>query len=103
MKKYCAIMGCFLVGVASPAALAQHVVVVHIHPDGLTSFDDGPEMGARALRRAIRNLKRERPQPNLHVEPEKTASYSTVARFLSMLSKAKYGGHLGFVGEAAPN
>jgi len=60
-------------------------------------FDDGPVLDLRQLQIEIRKMKRQTPNPDISLQPSRQASYSFVARVLTVFQKEGYD-HLGFTG-----
>ncbi len=56
-------------------------------PDGHMQFDDGPELDLRQLRIEIKRMVREHDCPDVHLQPDKHASYARVAVALKLFQQ----------------
>ena len=75
---------------------AIHVVILRIAPDG-SIFWNGEKVDDATLKGRFDDAANQSPQPEIHLEPDRTANYDAVAR---VLADAQHAGasHIGFTG-----
>ncbi len=104
MARCAALAGLWLLAACSPAPphpAAPVVVTVRIAQNG-TVLWNGRAVDPATLDRLLDDAARQKPQPQVHLEPDRHANYDAVAGFMA-LAMRKGVHHLGFTGiEAMP-
>jgi hypothetical protein len=93
---WCLIAGALLL--SNECFAANAFLELQILRNGHVRFNDGPELDGNHLAAKIRELMRQSPRPDIHIMPNKAASYTSVAAVLAAFQRAGYGPHFGFAG-----